>query len=71
MENPKLTIELTLEQINAVLSALGDGPYRVVQPIITEIQTQATSQLQPAPSVEPVADETTTTDEPTNEPVTA
>ena len=43
-----LTLELTLEEINALLEALGSQPFKQVHQLITKIQTQATSQLQNA-----------------------
>ena len=65
LENPSITLTLNLDQVNAILNALGEGAYRVVQPIITDIQAQATSQLQPADApatpVEPAAPAADTT----------
>ena len=58
MENPTLTLVLTLDQVNAILTSLGDGPYRAVQPIISSIQEQATKQLQPAPEAPATTDVT-------------
>ena len=40
-----MTLDLTLEQINIIMSALGNAPYIQVAPVIAEIQKQAQSQL--------------------------
>lgn len=41
-----LTLELTLEEVNVLLEALGSQPFKQVHQLITKIQTQATTQLQ-------------------------
>jgi hypothetical protein len=41
-----MKIELTVEQINIILNALGNGPYVQVAPVIAEIQKQAAPQAQ-------------------------
>jgi hypothetical protein len=43
MENAQLT--LTIEEINKILSALGQQPYIQVFELITKIQLQVTEQL--------------------------
>ena len=46
-----ITLTLTVDQINGILSHLGNGPYVQVAPMIAEIQRQAAPQLQgPVPS---------------------
>jgi hypothetical protein len=42
-------LDLTLEQINVIMSALGNAPYITVAPVIAEIQKQAQPQVNPAP----------------------
>jgi hypothetical protein len=41
-----LTLNLTVDEINTVLSALGEKPYREVHGLIVKIQRQAELQLQ-------------------------
>lgn len=43
----KITIALTVEQINVILGCLGNGPYVTVAPLIAEIQQQGQAQLNP------------------------
>jgi len=44
-----MQLDLTLEQINVIMSALGNAPYIQVAPVIAEIQKQAQPQINPAP----------------------
>jgi hypothetical protein len=44
-----MTLELTIDQINIIMSALGNAPYVQVAPVIAEIQKQAAPQVNPAP----------------------
>jgi len=44
-----MQLDLTLEQINVIMSALGNAPYIQVAPVIAEIQKQAAPQVNPAP----------------------
>mgnify|MGYP006270705117 CR=1 FL=1 len=44
-----MTLELTVEQVNIILQALGNAPYVTVAPIIAEIQKQGQQQLQEKP----------------------
>jgi len=44
-------LELTVEQINLVMQALGNAPYVQVEGIINEIRKQIVPQLAPAPEV--------------------
>jgi hypothetical protein len=50
-----MTLELTLEQINIIMGALGNAPYVQVAAVIAEIQKQAAPQIK-APA-EPAAAE--------------
>jgi len=47
--NDKLTvfnIQLNIDQINVILATLGKLPYETIAQLMTNIQTQATQQLQ-------------------------
>jgi len=50
----KLTLELSVDEANTLLEALGEMPYRKVYELVVKIQQQASSQLgeknQPAAS---------------------
>ena len=39
-------LELTIDQINIIMQALGNAPYVTVAPVIAEIQKQAAPQVQ-------------------------
>lgn len=41
-----MNLELTIEQINVIMQALGNAPYITVAPVIAEIQKQAAPQVQ-------------------------
>jgi hypothetical protein len=45
-----IKLELTIEEVNGCLMALGKAPYELAQPIIDKIKSQATPQVQPAPA---------------------
>ena len=45
----KLTLELTLEQVNLILQIIGQRPFVEVAELITLIQQQSQKQLQPQP----------------------
>ena len=57
-----IKLDLTIEEVNGVLMALGKAPYEMAQPIIDKIKQQAIPQVQPvapvevAEVVEPVAE---------------
>lgn len=44
-----ITITLPIEQMNVILAALAEVPFRVSSPVIVEIQKQAQSQLELGP----------------------
>jgi len=44
-----MTLDLTIDQINIIMGALGNAPYVQVAPVIAEIQKQAAPQVNPAP----------------------
>ena len=48
-----MTLDLTLEQINIIMSALGNAPFVQVEGIINEIRKQVQPQLAPAPEAPP------------------
>ena len=41
-----MNLELTIDQINVIMQALGNAPYITVAPVIAEIQKQAAPQVQ-------------------------
>ena len=52
----EITLKLKVEEVNAVLNALGAQPYAQVSQLITKIQTQGSSQLQDSDKVEQAPD---------------
>ena len=46
-----MNLELTIEQVNIIMQALGNAPYITVAPVIAEIQKQAAPQVNAAPEV--------------------
>ena len=44
----EINLTLTLEEVNTFLKVLGTQPYAQVQPLITKIQTQGSTQVQAA-----------------------
>ena len=48
-ENPTLTLELTLSEINAVIAALQELPAKICNPLTAKITEQAQKQLPAAP----------------------
>ena len=47
-----INLELTIEEVNGCLMALGKAPYEMAQPIIDKIKEQAIPQVQPVAPVE-------------------
>jgi hypothetical protein len=45
-----INLELTIEEVNGCLMALGKAPYEMAQPIIDKIKQQATPQVQATPA---------------------
>ena len=41
-----MQLDLTIEQINVIMQALGNAPYITVAPVIAEIQKQAAPQVE-------------------------
>lgn len=44
---PVVTIELSVQEVNTVLAALGELPHRVAHPVISKVFEQAQKQIQP------------------------
>lgn len=60
MGNTQIKLELTLDEVNGVLSALGTMPYAQVSGLIEKVREQAIPQVPvpaPQPAAEPVAAE--------------
>jgi len=47
-----MKLDLTIQEINIILQALGNAPYVSVAEVIEKIRTQAQAQVQPAPTPE-------------------
>ena len=47
-----IKLDLTVEEVNGVLMALGKAPYEMAQPIIDKIKNQAIPQVQPVAPTE-------------------
>jgi hypothetical protein len=55
MENA-IKLELSLEEVNGVLQALGQMPYAQVAPLVEKIRQQATPQVQAIQEAAPAAE---------------
>jgi len=51
-----IKLELTVEEVNGILQALGNMPYAQVVALVENIRNQATPQVQVQPTPEPVAE---------------
>ena len=47
--NEHINLDLTLEEVNIVLNALGELAAKVSMPVIQKVQEQATPQVTPEP----------------------
>jgi hypothetical protein len=47
--NENIKLDLTLEEVNVVLNALGELAAKVSMPVIQKVQEQATPQVTPEP----------------------
>ena len=47
-----MTLDLTVNEINLILQALGNAPYAQVFELVQKIREQAQSQIQPVPTSE-------------------
>ena len=48
-ENPTLTLELPLNEVNTIMSALMEIPAKFANPLMEKIAKQCKAQLEPAP----------------------
>ena len=48
-----MTLDLTIDQINVIMSSLGNAPFIQVEGLINEIRKQVQPQLAPAPEAPP------------------
>jgi len=46
----EIQLQLTLDEVNQILAALGEKSYKDVFQLVTKIQTQATAQLNAEPA---------------------
>jgi len=54
--NEKINLQLTIEEINAVISGLAELPAKLSMNLITSIQNQAAAQMQPTVGEAPLED---------------
>jgi hypothetical protein len=45
-DQPRLNLELSIEEVNIILDALGDQPFKSVYTLVSRLQSQARNQLQ-------------------------
>ena len=50
-----IKLELTVDEVNAVLSLIAKAPYETAEPLISKIRAQALPQVNPPAPVENVA----------------
>ena len=48
-----MQLNLTIDQINVIMSALGNAPFIQVEALVNEIRKQVQPQLAPAPEAPP------------------
>lgn len=51
-QEPVISLQLPLSQVNVALAGLGELPFKVAAPLVESIQRQAHAQLQGSPSGE-------------------
>lgn len=56
MEQQNITLELTVQEVNAVLGALAKRPFEEVANLFSKVQQQAQSQVQQAPEDQTAAE---------------
>ena len=49
-QSPMITLQLDLNEVNFVLTALGKEQFNTVAPLINKIRNQGIAQLQPQPA---------------------
>ena len=47
-----MKLDLTVQEINLILQALGNAPYATVFELVQKIREQAQAQIEPTPSTE-------------------
>jgi hypothetical protein len=58
VEHNMIKLELSIDEVNGILMALGKAPYEMAQPIVDKIKQQAVPQVQPVAPVAEVVDPT-------------
>lgn len=48
MSEPTIHLELSIAEVNLILDALGDQPFKAVYGLVSRLQNQAQSQLSPS-----------------------
>lgn len=51
-DQPTLHLELSIEDVNLILEALGEQPFKSVYGLVSRLQSQARGQLQSSPQAE-------------------
>lgn len=51
-DQPTLHLELSIEDVNLILEALGEQPFKSVYGLVSRLQSQARGQLQSPPEAE-------------------
>lgn len=51
-DQPTLHLELSVEDVNLILEALGEQPFKSVYGLVSRLQSQARGQLQSPPEAE-------------------
>lgn len=46
MREPSIHLDLTIEEVNLILDALGEQPFKSVYALVSRLQSQARSQLE-------------------------
>ena len=57
MANESIKLDLSLEEVNAILGGLGELPAKASMGVIQKIQQQAAPQVQPEPQPAPAEEE--------------
>lgn len=50
MSEPTIHLDLSIAEVNLILEALGDQPFKTVYGLVSRLQSQAQSQLNPEPN---------------------
>jgi hypothetical protein len=58
-DQPSLHLELSIEDVNLILEALGELPFKSVYGLVSRLQSQARGQLQSPPVAEAQGDAAT------------